>query len=114
MNSCSTRRPVINMPTSKSDLDDLFAKAEEAGAVLIARAKMLEAALTRRPPPAKPHRQRKARKPTLASVAKQASKALWRSPATKSSQTAPSSSSPARANPPSENPWLDDLKVTKQ
>jgi hypothetical protein len=98
-----------------SNLDDLFAEAEEAGAVLIARCKMLETALTRRPPPAKPHRQRKPRKPTLVSVAKQANKAALevaryevKPDGTVVIVTGKSETTEAS------NPWLDDLKVTKQ
>ena len=98
-----------------TELDDLFAKVEEASATCLARAKMLEAVLTRRSPPAKPDRQRKARKPTLVSVAKQASKAALevacyevRPDGTVVVVTGKSESTEAS------NPWLDDLKVTKQ
>ena len=101
------------MPTSKSDLDDLFAKAEEAGATVVALAKRLEMVLRR--PPAKPRRQRKPRKPTLANVAKQANKAALevaryevRPDGTIVVVTGKSESTEAS------NPWLDDLKVTKQ
>ena len=76
---------------------------------------MLEAVLTRRSPPAKPHRQRKANKPTLVSVAKQARQGgsgsrRYEIEPDGTVVVVPGKSETTEAS----NPWLDDLKVTKQ
>jgi hypothetical protein len=64
--------------------------------------------------PKLPRRQRKARKPTLASVAKQASKAALEVARYEVRPDGTVVVVTGRSESTEPNPWLDDLKVTKQ